>query len=175
MISLRISCLLLAGATLMPSAEIPREIGQGWQPEFVLASRQILQLAEAIPADKYSWRPAKGVRSTSEVLMHIAIGNLGLLRQAKANVDLTGLDGKSEIKISGKEDVIRWLKRGNEAVLAAYPSRDGAQKITFLGQDATVDGVYLRILVHNHEHMGQLVAYARMMGVAPPWSKAAGE
>jgi uncharacterized damage-inducible protein DinB len=39
------------------------------------------------------------------------------------------------------------------------------------GQDATVDGMYLRIIVHANEHMGQLVAYARMMGVVPPWSK----
>ena len=40
-----------------------------------------------------------------------------------------------------------------------------------MGIDSTVEGVYLRILVHNNEHMGQLVAYARMTGVKPPWSQ----
>ena len=39
----------------------------------------------------------------------------------------------------------------------------------------TVDGMYLRIIIHDNEHMGQLVAYARMNGIVPPWSKVAGE
>lgn len=46
-------------------------------------------------------------------------------------------------------------------------------KVTIEGRDATVDGVYLRILVHANEHMGQLVAYARMNGIVPPWSRTA--
>jgi uncharacterized damage-inducible protein DinB len=35
---------------------------------------------------------------------------------------------------------------------------------------ATVDGMYMRIIVHANEHMGQLIAYARMAGITPPWS-----
>jgi uncharacterized damage-inducible protein DinB len=46
-----------------------------------------------------------------------------------------------------------------------------ARKVKVSGRDATVDGMYLRIIVHDNEHMGQLVAYARMNGVVPPWSK----
>jgi len=38
-------------------------------------------------------------------------------------------------------------------------------------KDATADEMYLRILVHANEHMGQLLAYARMTGIVPPWSK----
>jgi hypothetical protein len=43
-------------------------------------------------------------------------------------------------------------------------------KVRVDGRDATVDGVYLRIIVHANEHMGQLIAYVRMNGIAPPWS-----
>jgi uncharacterized damage-inducible protein DinB len=45
------------------------------------------------------------------------------------------------------------------------------RKVKVNGRDATVDGMYLRIIIHDNEHMGQLVAYARMTGVVPPWSK----
>jgi len=42
-------------------------------------TRQLIALAEATPADKFAWRPAPGVRSTSEVYMHIAAANFYLL------------------------------------------------------------------------------------------------
>jgi uncharacterized damage-inducible protein DinB len=56
------------------------------------------------------------------------------------------------------------------AHLGAKPA-DLARKVHIADRDATVDGIYLRILVHANEHMGQLIAYARMTGVMPPWSK----
>jgi len=48
---------------------------------------------------------------------------------------------------------------------------DLRRKVKVLGRDATVDGMYLRIIVHANEHMGQLIAFARMNGIVPPWSK----
>jgi hypothetical protein len=70
--------------------------------------------------------------------------------------------------------VIDWLKRSFEAVKverAKLKPADFARAVKADGIDATVDGMYLRILVHANEHMGQAVAYARMAGFAPPWSK----
>jgi uncharacterized damage-inducible protein DinB len=46
-----------------------------------------------------------------------------------------------------------------------------SRKIDVQGRHTTVGDVYLRILVHENEHMGQLTAYARMTGVVPPWTK----
>jgi len=75
--------------------------------------------------------------------------------------------------VTAKADVINWLKRSLEAVkqahLAVKPA-DLQRKVHIADRDATVDGMYLRIIVHANEHMGQLVAYARMTGVVPPWS-----
>src|SRR5262245_48745864 len=73
---------LALGWQTFGAQSIPPELGQGWLPEFTLTSRQLLQLAEATPAEKFGWRPAPGVRSISEVYMHIAAGNLWLLDQA---------------------------------------------------------------------------------------------
>jgi len=73
-----------------------------------------------------------------------------------------------------KDQIIDWLKRSAAAVktahLAAKPA-DLQRKVKIMGRDATVHGIYLRILVHANEHMGQLVAYARMNGIVPPWSR----
>ena len=146
---------------------------QGYDGEWRHVSRQLIELAEATPAEKFAWRPAAGVRSTSEVYMHIAISNFELLPVAGKHLP-PELKEDSEKAVTSKPEVIAWLKRSLEAVkeahLAADP-KDRSRKLKVNGRDATVDGMYLRIIVHANEHMGQLVAYARMTGVTPPWSK----
>ena len=79
-----------------------------------------------------------------------------------------------EKTVTSKAEVIRWLKRSLDAVKEAHLAetpKDLERKVHIADRDATVDGMYLRIIVHANEHMGQLVAYARMTGVTPPWSK----
>jgi uncharacterized damage-inducible protein DinB len=150
----------------------PAELGQGWLPEFELATRQTMQLAEAMPADKYAWRPGPGVRSVSEVFMHIALGNYFLLGQAgvKVPVDLSKLPKDPEKSIAAKADVVKFLKTSFDAVRESYPKADRQKKVQFFGKEVTADGVFLRLLIHINEHMGQSIAYARMNGVVPPWS-----
>jgi uncharacterized damage-inducible protein DinB len=79
-----------------------------------------------------------------------------------------------EKTVTAKADVIDWLKRSLDAVKVAHATvktADLQRKVKVNGRDATVDGMYLRIIVHANEHMGQLIAYARMSGVVPPWAK----
>jgi uncharacterized damage-inducible protein DinB len=146
---------------------------QGYDGEWRHVSNQLIALAEATPADKFAWRPAPGVRSTSEVYMHIVLANFWLLSATGPKMP-SDLKQESEKTVTSKPEVIAWLKRSLEAVkkahLAADPM-DMSRKLKVEGRDATVDGMYLRIIVHANEHMGQLVAYSRMNGVAPPWSK----
>lgn len=167
---------LLAGlslaALLVWAQKIPQFLGKGWMPEFNHASQQLDSLAEATPAEKFSWRPAPGIRSVSEVYMHIAVGNYFILSQAgiapPADIKITM---ETEKQVTEKADVIRWLKQSQELVRTSYPKVDLQKKVKFLGNDTTAEGVMLRLLVHNHEHMGQSIAYARMIGVVPPWSE----
>jgi uncharacterized damage-inducible protein DinB len=151
---------------------IPPELGQGWLPEFTLTSRQLLQLADATPAEKFAWRPGSGVRSISEVYMHIAAGNLWLLEQAGVkSPELAKLPKDPEKTITAKADVIHWLRTSQDAVKREYQTADRQKHVQFFGKDAVADGVFLRLLVHNNEHMGQSIAYARMNGIVPPWSQ----
>jgi uncharacterized damage-inducible protein DinB len=146
---------------------------EGYDGEWSHVSQQLIALAEAIPADKYSWRPAPGVRSVSEVLMHISIANFGLLSFTGPKMPA---DMKPDLEktVTKKADVIDWLKRSLAAVKTARAQLkpgDLERKVKIEGKTVTVDGMYLRIIIHDNEHMGQLVAYARMNGIVPPWSK----
>ena len=134
---------------------------------------QVVQLAEAFPEDKYDWRPAEGVNSVGEALLHVAGANYFLASKMgfppPAEIDVMALG-----KIKGKENIITALKTSNEFIL---------DKITMVKDDQLneeVDfgfmkmnklGGLLAIMEHNGEHKGQLIAYARSNDVVPPWSK----
>jgi uncharacterized damage-inducible protein DinB len=163
--------IVLGGALLHAQ---PEGIWQGYDPEWGHVSSQLIALAEATPPEKFTWRPGPGVRSMSEVYMHIALANFFLLSLTgpKMPADITSDD--MERTVTAKADVINWLKRSLEAVKTAHAAvkpADLRRKIKVQGRDADVDGMYLRIIVHANEHMGQLVAYARMNGIVPPWSQ----
>src|SRR5215472_16783743 len=152
--------------------KMPEGMWEGYDGEWAHVSQQLVALAEATPAEKFAWRPAPGVRSTSEVYMHIAIANFYLLSVTGPKMPADLKEGM-EKSVTAKADVITWLKRSLEAVKQAHlavKSTDLQRKVHIADRDATVDGMYLRIIVHANEHMGQLVAYARMTGVVPPWS-----
>lgn len=168
----RLLIVLLLGAMLLPAQY--EGLWQGYDGEWGHVSRQLIALADAIPADKYTWRPAPGVRSVSEVYMHIALANFYLLSVTgpKMPDDLKSAD--MEKTVTNKAEVIAWLKRSLDAVKTAHAAvtpNDLKRAVKVNGVDATVDGMYLRIIVHANEHMGQLVAYARFNGIMPPWSK----
>jgi uncharacterized damage-inducible protein DinB len=147
------------------------EFAMGWVPEFHATARQVVQLAEAMPASKYSWRPGDGVRSVSEVYVHIAIAHMFFLRTCGVNVDASKFARDAEKKIVAKEDVVKFLKESIAAVDENYPKLDLHKKVKFQGADTTIEGVMIHLLAHTSEHMGQSVAYARVNGIVPPWSE----
>ncbi|MFZ3215472.1 MAG: DinB family protein [Candidatus Acidiferrales bacterium] len=165
--------LLLFTALPLPAQSTSDGVWQGYDGEWRHVSQQLIALAEATPPEKFSWRPAPGVRSTSEVYMHIVTANFYLL-------SITGpkmppeLTDDSEKTVTSKPEVIRWLKRSLEAVKQAHLAetpQDLQRKVHIDDVETSVDAMYLRIIIRANEHMGQLVAYARMTGVVPPWSK----
>ena len=148
----------------------------GFRGEFLAqqdnVEKEILGLAEATPADKYGWRPAPGVRSTSEVFIHIVGGNylLGGFAGIKAS---DGLDQEMEKHVTEKAKVIEELKKSFahlRAGVGTIADADLDKPVKFFGRDFTVRGVLLIAANHEHEHLGQSIAYARMNGITPPWA-----
>jgi uncharacterized damage-inducible protein DinB len=170
--------LLLGAYTL--HAQSPAEaaanegIWQGYDGEWRYVSRLLVSIAEAIPADKYGWRPEPGVRSVSEVIMHIAQANYYLLSVTGPKMPPELESSDVEKKIVSKPEVVSYLRRSLEAVKTARAQLkpgDLQHKVKDpAGETVNVDGMYLRIICHDNEHMGQLIAYARMNGIVPPWS-----
>ncbi len=138
------------------------------------AETKLTALADAMPAEKYSWRPGEKVRSVGEVFMHVAGGNYfltGLLGgKAPEGVNPREFDkdanDKAKVKATMKAsfDHVRTF-------LAAMPDADLAKAMKIFGRDSTASELVLGLATHSHEHLGQAIAYARSNGVAPPWSQ----
>lgn len=161
--------------------------------EFEQTTHNLLRLADAMPAGKYGWRPEPGVRSVSEVYMHLATANYILLSltgvklpseyypdvklTAKGEPDLQAIFKRTKElakTITSKDQVEQALKASIDAVKEQFSKLTPVEldkPADFLGQKTTVRGIYLRILAHENEHYGQSIAYARVNGVVPPWSK----
>lgn len=132
--------------------------------------KKILSLAMSMPADRYAWRPGHGVRSVSEVYMHIAGGNYTLVSFVGTH---PMLDTRSLERITEKPRVVEELRRSfdylREAIINTSDT-DLDKPIRMFGNDSTERAAFMMALNHLHEHLGQSVAYARMNGIVPPWS-----
>jgi hypothetical protein len=132
-------------------------------------------LAQAFPPDKYTWRPMEGVRSVSEVLMLIASETYGFAPTAlggKAGLSREEMAPLS--KVTDKAQVIDHLTKGfayaKQTIEAIDPSTlTGKRQV--MGQARTMPDIVMAVGGDMHEHLGQLIAYARTNHIVPPWSK----
>jgi hypothetical protein len=105
--------------------------------------------------------------------MHIAQSNYYLLSVTGPKVPPELESGDAEKKIVSKQEVVSYLRRSLETVetARAHLKPGGSQrKVKIYGETVNVGGMYLRIICHDNEHLGQLIAYARINGIVPPWS-----
>ncbi|WP_425234438.1 DinB family protein [Ulvibacterium sp.] len=134
---------------------------------------QVISLAEAFSEEQYDWRPAEGIRSVGESLLHIAGANYYLASKLgfapPEDVDMMNIE-----KIKGKENVLAALKKSNEFILEKMTMVENDklnEEVDFgFGKFSRLSGLLI-VLEHNGEHKGQLIAYARSNNVTPPWSK----
>ena len=162
--------MLVVSAPLALANEYPNAgFRQSFQKEWSLTVERAERLAQAIPEETYDWRPADGVRSVSEAIMHIAHGNflfasaLGFSRPDDLPEDLETITDKSEVMVI--------LGRSFEQVETAIEQALTGDLDRAEPKFGTVRAVLLRALVHANEHVGQLIAYGRTNGVVPPWSR----
>jgi hypothetical protein len=91
-------------STTMSFAQEAPDLFQGYEGEWNHVSEQLISLAEATPPEKFAWRPASGVRSTSEVYMHIVRANFLMLNAIGSNRDFQGRrDSLAEAVVGGGE------------------------------------------------------------------------
>ena len=135
--------------------------------------KKMVSLAEAIPQDKYSWRPMEGVRSVSEVYMHMAMSNFRLPGFLGIKSPVT-VEPSLE-KITDKAKVVEMLKQSFQHVRQAAmntPEADWNKTVTFNGRNINTAEAFIRSAFGMREHLGQSIAYARTNRVVPPWTAA---
>ena len=142
--------------------------------EVMVQEDKLTRLAEATPADKYTWRPADDTRSFAEVMLHISAANYNLYKlvgtQPPAGIDLKGLEKST----TEKAKIIATLKDSfahAKQAIKATPDADLEKSMDWFGGKNTERGIMLFIVRHAAEHLGQSIAYARMIGVVPPWTE----
>ena len=143
------------------------------------AEKKILSLEDAVPQNKFDWRPAPGVRSIAEAYLHIAFGNYGITRAAtgKAPPADAGWDmnrAKWDTQTTDKAAIKKILEKSFahvHAVVSELPDAELDKNVTFFGHPMTTRAVLILLAGHVNEHLGQEVAYARSNNITPPWSK----
>ena len=175
--------LVLAATLALPAAaehhegekpEIPELSGYlaDFKGDFEFSSDRLNQLAGAFAADQYGWRPAEGIRSVSEVFIHVAGANFFFASQF--GIDMPeGFGMDAEKTITTKDDVIATLEKSQKHILKALANaaqKDLDEKVMMFGRERSWRSVLMIVSGHGHEHLGQAIAYARSTGVVPPWS-----
>lgn len=167
---------LVLTATAAVAQVAPR--GTGFKAEYLaelsVAEDHMVRLAEAIPADKYTWRPGPGVRSFAEVFLHVAGSNFNLPRTLGVvpkegmitREYWTSTTDKSKIVADLKQSFV-FLRAGIDKLTDA----DAEKKMPWFDGENTYRGILYFFTRHTGEHAGQLVAYARVNGIVPPWSE----
>jgi uncharacterized damage-inducible protein DinB len=175
--------LILAATLALPSLaehhegekhEMPELTGYlaDFKADFEFSNGRLIELAEAIPADKYGWSPAEGIRTVSQVFVHVAGANFFFASQFGVTMpEDFGMD--AEQKITAKDDVIATLKKSQKHIYKAThkaTEKDLDEKVMLFGKDRSWRAVLMIVAGHGHEHLGQAIAYARSTDVVPPWS-----
>ena len=142
--------------------------------EVIVQEDKFTRLAEAIPAEKYTWQPSPDVRSFAEVFMHVSAANFNLYKLVgtppPAGFDVKGFEKSA----TDKAKVIATLKDSfahAKKAITAMPDSNLEKSLDWFGGKNTQRGILLFIVRHGAEHLGQSIAYARFAGITPPWTE----
>jgi len=165
---------LMAATLLPPAAAGASSFRDEALSRLGVLEKKFVGLAEAMPAEKYTWRPGEGVRSVSEVYLHIAGANFGMPRMIgtppPADFNMRGYDKST----TDKAEIVKRVKASFAHVRQAIEKISAAdmdKPVKMFGRETTTRNAVLAMLEHLSEHLGQSIAYARVNGVAPPWSQ----
>ncbi len=144
------------------------------------AGTKLVDLARAMPEETYGWRPMEGVRSVGEVFIHIAADNwygpalMGVPAPEETGItgDGGGMSSYQERDLP-KDQIVAELEASFDHLRAAFATTAGdlEAEAQLGGNTVTYGDVWVRLITHLHEHLGQSIAYARSNDVVPPWSR----
>lgn len=164
--------------TSMPAASQAQESDDHFRDQFDrhfnYASMRIQAIAEEMPEELYSWRPGEEVMSFAEVCMHIARYNYYYPVETLGFPAPEGIDMDHMESVTDKETIVAELERSIEyvrTVMEEMPDAQFNEPARLYGLDVSVQAVFLQLITHKSEHLGQAISYARVNNIVPPWSR----
>lgn len=162
-----------------PNRDAAIEVRKQYMADMDTLQSKFLALANAFPAEKYSWRPAPGVRSVGEAFMHVAsefyvYAPLAYGAQRSPVIPRGQESFKKFETMSTKQDVLKHLTEGFAYAKEQINGVDAGQLTgsrKLFGGDHNIIETSFAMTDDLHEHLGQLIAYARVNGIVPPWSR----
>ncbi len=169
-----VGCL---GALVAPvQAQLAPSSAPGFVSEVMLqidaSMQKFIALAEAMPAEKFSWSPGPGTMTVAKVYGHVARYNYLYPATSLATPAPGGRDADAAEDLTEKAQIVARLRESHDHVRAVVKAlKDPAQGTAQYGRAVPQWSVLLQLATHMNEHLGQSIAYARMNGVVPPWSR----
>jgi uncharacterized damage-inducible protein DinB len=170
-------CLVLAPAPA--AAQAQSAVMADLLADIREARGKLVGLAKAMPDAAWDWRPSKGARSTKEVFAHIAADNYFIPTGAElAAPPDTGITAEYKTAVTfeqmarTKAQLLAELEKSFtflEQQMAAVP--EASLQTPSKWPKTSKQKLWIVAATHLHEHLGQLIAYARANDVTPPWSK----
>lgn len=171
-----VAALFLATAIPVAAQSTPPDFLTEFEGQFEASAQKLVALARAMPESTYAWSPGEGVASVARVYMHIARYNYmypdqNLGRETPVSA---GEYERWEEEVTDKAEVVRILEASMQYVRSVAEEMDAAalgRETSLYGRSVGEWAVLLQLVTHMNEHLGQSIAYARMNGVVPPWSR----
>jgi len=136
-----------------------------------LTVTNLVKTAEMLDNEMYAYRPTAEVRTSGQILAHVADAQYMFCSTAAAE------DNPSETSVeqsaASKEEIVAALKGAAEyctGIYAEMTDEQGAEMRSLFGRQMTAAAILAFNSVHNYEHYGNLVTYMRINGLVPPSS-----
>ena len=165
---------LLVTATTATAQNAPPGSREELLMQFNSSASKFEALAAAMPADKFNWSPGPGVMTVAQVYAHVAHYNYRYPSQNMKLAAPRGVSLDTLERMTDKAQIVALLKSSAEYVrqgVREMPEAQLAQNTQLYGRTVPQWSVLLQLVAHMNEHLGQSIAYARMNGVVPPWSR----
>jgi len=136
-------------------------------------NKKCVDLAQALPSDKLTWRPTPDTRSFAEVFLHVAGERYGFLTLLGATPPAGFKAGQFDKSTIERDRIVEALNQSwdfTNKTISGISNADFAKLLPKLGPQANEGDVVYLLVADAHEHLGQLVAYARQNAIVPPWT-----
>jgi uncharacterized damage-inducible protein DinB len=166
--------IILLPATVLAQADVP-DIRAELRGQFEGSAQKFVALAEAMPGETYAWTPGEGVATVARVYAHVARYNYLYPETSLGVAPGEGVRYADwEEELSDKAEVVAALTESMDHVRRVIDEMSDEElhaRTRLYGRDVAGWAVVLQLVAHMNEHLGQAIAYARMNGVVPPWSR----